>query len=169
MRGDITTVEVDAIVNAANSSLQGGGGVDGAIHAAGGPTILEACRRIATAHGPCPPGRAVVTEAGELPSALVFHTVGPIWTSERADHHDQTLASCYRTCLDLAVEHNSRSIAFPNISTGVYGFPKPRAAQVAVDATVEWLDRADDHPVERVVFVCFDEENLALYRALVGR
>ena len=169
IRGDITTVEVDAIVNAANSALQGGGGVDGAIHAAGGPTILEACRSIVAANGPCQPGQAVATAAGELPSALVFHTVGPIWTSDLADDHDRTLASCYRSCLDLGVEHNSRSIAFPNISTGVYRFPKPRAARVAVDATRDWLAEADDHPIERVVFVCFDEENLGLYQALLGR
>ncbi len=168
LRADITTLEVDAIVNAANSSLMGGGGVDGAIHAAGGPTILDACRRIVAAKGPCPPGHAVATEAGELPAGLIFHTVGPIWTEAEADEHDRTLASCYHRCLDLGLEHNSRSIAFPNISTGVYGFPKSRAARVAVEAIVGWLEQTDDHPIENVLFCCFDDDNLRLYEAIVG-
>jgi O-acetyl-ADP-ribose deacetylase (regulator of RNase III) len=166
---DITTLEVDAIVNAANSSLMGGGGVDGAIHAVGGPAILDACRRVVASRGPCQPGDAVATVAGELPAGLVFHTVGPIWTDDRAEEHDRTLASCYRSCLDLGREHMSRSIAFPNISTGVYGFPKARAARVAVDATVDWLEGADDHAVDEIVFCCFGEDNLALYRAMFDR
>lgn len=165
--GDITTLEVGAIVNAANSSLEGGGGVDGAIHRAGGPSILDACRAIVAARGPCHPGHAVVTAAGELPAGLVIHTVGPVWTNERPAEHDQTLASCYRRSLELGTEHNVRSIAFPNISTGVYGFPKTRAARVAVETTVEWLESADDHPIERIIFVCHDVENFALYRALL--
>lgn len=167
LHGDITTLEVGAIVNAANSELAGGGGVDGAIHAAGGPSILQACKAIVAAKGPCQPGNAVVTEAGELPAGLVIHTVGPIWTDERPAEHDQTLTSCYQRSLDLGTEHNVREIAFPNISTGVYGFPKSRAARVAVEATIDWLDRANDHPIEHIVFVCHDAENLALYRALL--
>ena len=168
LHGDITTLAVGAIVNAANSALAGGGGVDGAIHAAGGPTILEACQAIVAARGPCPPGQAVVTDAGELPAGLVIHTVGPIWTAERPAEHDQTLASCYRRCLELGTEHHVRSVAFPNISTGVYGFPKTRAARVAIEATVDWLETTDDHAIEEVVFVCHDTENLELYRNLLG-
>lgn len=170
VQGDITTLTVDAIVNAANSSLMGGGGVDGAIHRAGGPSILEDCRAIVAARGPCPPGDAVVTAAGELPAGLVIHTVGPIWTDgpdEQASDHNQTLASCYRRSLDLAAEHNARTIAFPNISTGVYRFPKPRAARVAVNATLDWLEASDDHPIEEIVFVCHDDENLSLYQRLL--
>lgn len=169
IQGNITTLEVDAVVNAANSSLLGGGGVDGAIHRAGGPTILEECREIVAARGPCPPGAAVVTGGGDLPARLVIHAVGPVWTGDdrRADDHDRTLASCYRRSLGLAAEHGARSIAFPNISTGVYGFPKDRAARVAVEAVAAALD--DDPPIDRVVFCCFDDENLAQYRALLGR
>lgn len=167
LQTDITTLPVGAIVNAANSELVGGGGVDGAIHAAGGPSILQACQAIVAAKGPCHPGHAVVTEAGELPAGLIIHTVGPIWTDERPAEHDQTLASCYRRSLELGTEHNVRSIAFPNISTGVYRFPKTRAARVAVEATVGWLEGNDDHPIEQIMFVCHDDENLALYRALL--
>lgn len=163
VKADITTLAVDAIVNAANSSLLGGGGVDGAIHRAGGPSILDECRAIVAARGPCPPGDAVITGAGDLPARFVIHTVGPIWTAERAEEHDRTLTSCYRRSLELAVEHGVRSIAFPNISTGVYGFPKDRAARVAVRAV------GDDPPVERLVFCCFDDENLALYQDLLAR
>ena len=127
LRQDITTLAFGAIVNAANSSLMGGGGVDGAIHAAGGPAILEDCKAIIQNHGPCQPGDAVVTGAGELPAGIVIHTVGPIWTADGADHdaeaHDRTLASCYRNSLRLAADHNVRDIAFPNISTGVDHFP----------------------------------------------
>ncbi|MEM9565610.1 MAG: O-acetyl-ADP-ribose deacetylase [Actinomycetota bacterium] len=166
---DITTLGVDAIVNAANSSLMGGGGVDGAIHAAGGPAILAACRTIVAANGPCEPGHAVATEAGELPAGLVFHTVGPVWTADAAADHDRTLASCYARCLDLAREHHCRTIAFPNISTGVYGFPKARAATVAVEATVDWLERVDDHRLGNVVFCCFGTDDLALYQQLLER
>jgi O-acetyl-ADP-ribose deacetylase (regulator of RNase III) len=167
--GDITTMAVDAIVNAANSSLMGGGGVDGAIHRAGGPSILDDCRAIVDRRGPCRTGEAVVTGAGELPAGLVIHTVGPVWSEERARDHDHALTSCYGRCLDLATEHHVRSIAFPNISTGVYGFPKRRAARVAIDATIGWLEGRDEHPIETVHFVCFDDENLELYRSLLER
>jgi O-acetyl-ADP-ribose deacetylase (regulator of RNase III) len=168
IQGDITTLAVDAIVNAANSSLMGGGGVDGAIHRAGGPAILEDCEAIVARHGPCRPGDAVVTGAGDLPAGLVIHTVGPIWTGDRADEHDRTLASCYRRSLELGAEHNVRSIAFPNIGTGVYRFPRPRAARVAVEAVIDWLEAAGDHPIGTVTFCCFDDENLALYDTLLG-
>ena len=167
-RGDITTLPVGAIVNAANSSLQGGGGVDGAIHRAGGPSILADCREIIAAQGPCHPGHAVVTGAGELPSGIVIHTVGPVWTDEHADEHDVTLASCYHASLHLAAKHNAREIAFPNISTGVYGFPKARAAGVAINATIDWLEQNHDHELAQVIFVCFDDENLELYRTLLS-
>ena len=167
--GDITTMAVDAIVNATNPSLMGGGGVDGAIHRAGGPSILADCQAIVGRRGPCPTGDAVVTGAGELPAGLVIHTVGPIWSEERAREHDEALAGCYRRSLELAAEHNVRSIAFPNISTGVYGFPKRRAARIAIDATVQWLESTEEHPIDTILFVCFDEENHGLYRSLLER
>ncbi len=168
LQADITTLEVGAIVNAANSELIGGGGVDGAIHAAGGPSILEACQAIVAAKGPCHPGHAVVTEAGELPAGLVIHTVGPIWDEADAAEHDRTLASCYHESLHLAAKHNVREIAFPNISTGVYGFPKSRAASVAINATIDWLEQDHEHELDMVIFVCFDDENLELYQSLLG-
>ncbi len=166
--GDITTLAVGAIVNAANSSLMGGGGVDGAIHRAGGPSILQDCKDIVAAQGPCSPGQAVTTGAGELPAGLVIHTVGPIWSEGSADEHDETLASCYEQSLQLAAKHGVRDVAFPNISTGVYGFPKARAANVAINATIDWLEHNPDHPLGRIIFVCFDNENYDLYRALIG-
>ena len=157
LRGDITTVAVDAIVNAANSSLLGGGGVDGAIHRAGGPAILEECRSI----GGCETGDAVVTTAGRLPARHVIHTVGPVWSAHRPDEADRLLASCYRRSLEAADGLHLESVAFPNISTGVYGSPKPRAADVAV-STVQSFSPVS---VTSVVFVVFDEENEQLYRA----
>ena len=168
LKGDITTVPFGAIVNAANSSLMGGGGVDGAIHRAGGPSILEDCKTIVGSRGPCQPGDAVVTGAGELPAGIVIHTVGPIWTPDTPDEHDRTLTSCYQKSLRLAAEHNLRDIAFPNISTGVYRFPKARAAGVAINATVDWLEQNSSHSIETIAFVCFDDENHALYEALLG-
>lgn len=168
VNGDITTMPFGAIVNAANSSLMGGGGVDGAIHRAGGPSILEDCKAIVSNRGPCQPGDAVVTGAGELPAGMVIHTVGPIWTDDTPRDHDLTLASCYRSSLQLASEHNLRDIAFPNISTGVYRFPKGRAAGVAINATIDWLERNPGHSIETIAFVCFDDENHALYEALLG-
>lgn len=161
-RGDITTLAVEAVVNAANSGLMGGGGVDGAIHRAGGPTILEECRAIVARQGGCPPGEAVITGAGELPAARVIHTVGPIWGGD-PEAADATLASCYRASLDLARDHGLRTIAFPNVGTGVYGFPKERAADVAVRSVTDWA-AAHEGAVDEVVFVCFDAENERLYR-----
>ena len=159
LRGDITTVDVDAIVNAANTSLLGGGGVDGAIHRAGGPAILEECRSI----GGCDTGDAVVTTAGLLPARYVIHTVGPIWGQLTAEEADRLLASCYRRSLEEADRLGPESVAFPNISTGGYGFPKDRAATVAIEA----VRSHGASSIEQVVFVVFDEENERLYRQLL--
>ncbi len=161
VHGDITAMEVDAIVNAANSSLLGGGGVDGAIHRAGGPDILAECREIRAEHGRCRPGDAVVTGAGRLPARWVIHTVGPIWSAEQADEHDRTLASAYRRSLEEADRIGARTVAFPNVSTGVYGFPKRRAAGVAIAAVRGYTSGATG--IETVVFVCFGRGNFDLY------
>jgi O-acetyl-ADP-ribose deacetylase (regulator of RNase III) len=165
--GDITTLSVDAIVNAANSSLLGGGGVDGAIHRAAGPELLAECRRIAGARrdipgGPCPTGEAVITGAYRLPCRRVIHTVGPVWQGGSRGE-PALLASCYRNSLLLAEREGLASIAFPNISTGVYGYPKDLAAAVAIDTVKETL--ASTPGIARVVFVCFDRGNLDLYSA----
>jgi O-acetyl-ADP-ribose deacetylase (regulator of RNase III) len=165
-QGDITTIEVDAIVNAANSRLAGGGGVDGAIHRAGGPVIAEQCRAWVSAHGRLPTGEAMSTDAGDLPARLVIHTVGPIWGEHEPEEARTLLASCYTNSLDLARERNCAKVAFPNISTGVYGFPKRDAAEVAVAAVEQWAD--DDDAIEEVIFVCFDDENLGIYSELLG-
>jgi len=164
IRGDITRLEVDAIVNAANSSLMGGGGVDGAIHRAAGPRLLAECKRIAQErrnipNGPCPAGDAVITGAGNLPCKRVIHTVGPVWHGGTRGEAE-TLASCYRKSLLLAAEAGLASVAFPNISTGVYGYPKDKAAVVAAEAARKILDETP--AIERVIFVCFDEENFRL-------
>ncbi len=148
VEGDITEQEVDVIVNAANTELRGGGGVDGAIHRRAGPGLMAACREI----GGCPTGKAVITEGFELPACWVIHTAGPIWRGGAGDE-DALLASCYRNSLALAEQQGARTIAFPSISTGVYGFPAARAARIAVSETVGFL-RGHDEP-ETVVFVCF--------------
>jgi O-acetyl-ADP-ribose deacetylase (regulator of RNase III) len=161
---------VDAIVNAANSSLMGGGGVDGAIHRAAGPSLLEECKKIAAARksvpgGPCPAGDAVITAAGRLPVKYVIHTVGPVWRGGGSGEAE-LLASCYRNSLLLAEETGLLSVAFPNISTGVYGYPKEKAAAVAVQAVRRTLPETPG--IKRVIFVCFDRENETLYRGLLG-
>ncbi|MGA7097649.1 MAG: O-acetyl-ADP-ribose deacetylase [Acidimicrobiia bacterium] len=166
LRGDITKSRVDAIVNAANSSLLGGGGVDGAIHLAGGPEILEECRLIVQRHGPLGTGNAVITTAGVLPARQVIHTVGPIWGSIDEDDAVSLLGSCYRNSLDLARLHECRSIAFPNISTGVYRFPLRLAATTAIAAVLRWVE-TDPDTVESIDFVCHSAENLELYRELL--
>jgi O-acetyl-ADP-ribose deacetylase (regulator of RNase III) len=156
--GDLTEQEVDAIVNAANSSLLGGGGVDGAIHRAGGRSILEECRRL----GGCEPGDAKATGGGELPARFVIHAVGPIWRGGR-EGEAELLASCHRRAIELAAELGCASIAFPAISTGAYGYPVDRAAPVAIGATAQALE---EHPsVTRALFVFRDEGMLAAYRA----
>ena len=165
-QGDITAFEGDAIVNAANSRLAGGGGVDGAIHRAGGPKILEECRKWIEANGPLPTGEAMITGAGGLAASHVIHTVGPIWANHTDEAACRLLASCYRNCLDLAVAHGCRSIAFPNISTGVYGFPKDLAATTAVDAVTRWVEESD-RSLQDVVFVCFNEDNREIYSRLL--
>lgn len=165
--GDITATEVDAIVNAANNRLVPGGGVDGAINAAGGPSIAAEMAEIAHREGGCPAGEAVITGAGSLPARHVIHTVGPIWGRARDEESVALLASCYRSSLDLAEEYACRTIAFPNISTGVYGFPKPLAAETGVSAVGQWLAENAD-VIDTVQFVCFDEENYVLYEELLG-
>jgi O-acetyl-ADP-ribose deacetylase len=157
-QGDITALEIDAIVNAANSSLLGGGGVDGAIHRAAGPELLAECRLI----GGCPTGEARITKGYRLKARHVIHTVGPIWRGGEAQE-ELLLAQCYRASLALAAAHGVRSIAFPAISTGVFGFPKPRAAQIAVAEARRFV--AGEATVERVLFVCFDAESLSHYHA----
>jgi O-acetyl-ADP-ribose deacetylase len=165
IQGDITEIATDAIVNAANSSLLGGSGVDGAIHRKGGPAILEACMRIRERQGGCDTGQAVITTAGNLPAKYVIHTVGPIWDGSRKEDMRRLLEDCYVNSLRLALEHGLRSIAFPNIGTGVYRFPKEEAAGVAM-GVVNGFDGLE--AFERVVFVCFDEENFGIYERLLG-
>jgi O-acetyl-ADP-ribose deacetylase (regulator of RNase III) len=164
IQGDITEQKVDAIVNAANRSLMGGGGVDGAIHRKGGPAILDECIRITNKHGGCDPGEAVYTTAGKLPVKYVIHTVGPIWDGG-ASGEDKLLRNCYLNSLKIAEELGVKSIAFPNISTGVYRFPKQRAAEIAVNAVKEYSSSKTG--IERIIFVCFDEENYRIYSGLV--
>lgn len=164
-KGDITKLNVDAIVNAANTSLLGGGGVDGAIHRAGGPAILEECMQIRARQGGCNVGEAVITTAGNLPAKYVIHTVGPVWNGGKNDEED-LLASAYRSSLKLALEHQVRSIAFPNISTGIYRFPKGRAAGIAILTVGDFLS-ANNTNIE-VTFICFDEENYRIYEKLLN-
>lgn len=161
VQADITRLRVDAIVNAANESLLGGGGVDGAIHRAAGPELLAECRAI----GGCPTGEARITRGYRLPARYVIHTVGPIWRGGEAGE-PALLARCYRECLRLVRENGVRTIAFPAISCGVYGFPFPRAARIAVSETGAVL--AETEEVTRVTFVCFSADALAIYRAVLA-
>jgi len=158
--GDITKVTFDAIVNAANTSLLGGSGVDGAIHRAGGPRILEECRKI----GRCKTGQAVITTGGNLPARYVIHTVGPVWNGG-GKGKAELLRDCYYNSLALAVEKGLKTIAFPNISTGIYGFPKREAAKIAVRTVRDFVEYVPG--LEEVQFVCFDEENYVLYETLL--
>lgn len=160
-KGDITRIAVDAIVNAANSSLLGGGGVDGAIHRAGGPAILEECRKIVAWQGGCKTGQAVITTAGKLQAKFVIHTVGPVWNGGH-NQEETLLGHCYLNSLKLAIENNCKTIAFPNISTGVYGFPKEKAAKVIGKVIGDFLSA--DRQMQKLIFVCFDEENFRLLK-----
>ena len=164
IQGDITTLRVDALVNAANNELRGGGGVDGAIHWAGGPQILAECRAI----GHCATGDVVRTTGGDLPVRHLLHTVGPVWSHLTPVEADELLKSCYLKSLELAKELGCRSIAFPNISTGVYGFPKERAAHLVKSILALWKWKGNKLP-ERCVFCCFDEENYSIYQEILLR
>src|SRR6478609_6577703 len=164
IKGDITKLKVDAIVNAANSSLLGGGGVDGAIHRAGGPKILEECMEIREKQGGCKTGDAVITTGGNLIAKYVIHTVGPVWYGGKKNE-EQLLSNAYKNSLRLATEYEIKTIAFPNISTGIYGFPKQRAAEIAVNAVKDFFNLTT--LIKEVFFVCFDEENYKIYHILL--
>jgi O-acetyl-ADP-ribose deacetylase (regulator of RNase III) len=157
IQGDITRLEVGAIVNAANEKLLGGGGVDGAIHRAAGPELLEACREL----DGCPTGEARITKGYNLPARYVIHTVGPVWQGGDCNENN-LLASCYRNSLQLAVDHNLRSIAFPSISTGVYRFPIELASRIALRVILDFVET--DEAAPRVVMTCFSEQDLEIYR-----
>lgn len=164
LQGDITKVEADAIVNAANTSLLGGGGVDGAIHRAGGPAILEECRKIRDKQGRCAVGEAVITTAGKLPAKYVIHTVGPVWNKGN-EEEKALLRNAYLNSLQLAVKYDVQTIAFPNISTGVYRFPKQVAAEIAVASVREFLE--NDNKISNLIFVCFEKDNYDIYSQLL--
>lgn len=162
IQGDITQLKVDAIVNAANTSLLGGGGVDGAIHRAAGPGLLEECRQL----NGCPTGNAKITKGHRLPAKYIIHTAGPVWNEGKCNE-ETLLASCYNRSLALAVEYHCKTIAFPNISTGIYRFPKELAASIAIKNVTSFLA---EHPqIEKVFFVCFDFENLKIYQNLIKK
>lgn len=158
VEADITTLDVDAIVNAANNSLLGGGGVDGAIHQAAGPDLLAECRML----GGCDTGDAKITKGYNLPARWVIHTVGPVWSGGQSGE-EEALRSCYRRCMELVVKYNLRSVAFPAISTGVYGYPSGPAAAIAMATVHEFLSR--NHSVENVLFVCFNSRTREAYNA----
>jgi O-acetyl-ADP-ribose deacetylase (regulator of RNase III) len=163
LKADITSIPADVIVNAANSSLLGGGGVDGAIHKKGGPAILQECVEIRNRQGSCRTGQAVITTAGNLPAKKVIHTVGPVWNNG-ISNEEALLAECYTNSLMLAFGYHLKTIAFPNISTGIYHFPKEKAAEIAIASvtTHEHFSYFD-----KIIFVCFDEENYSIYKNLL--
>lgn len=163
IKADITTIEVDAIVNAANTSLMGGGGVDGAIHRKGGKAILDDCIKIRQRQGGCKVGEAVITTAGNLPAQYVIHTVGPVWNGGKKAESDK-LSNCYFNSLRLAEKHGVRTLAFPNISTGIYRYPKELAAQVAIKTVSNYQSES----LEKVIFVCFDQQNFEIYHNLLA-
>ncbi len=161
LQGDITQQDAEAIVNAANSSLMGGGGVDGAIHRAGGPAILDACKQIVAKQGRCPTGQAVITTGGNLKAKFVVHTVGPVWRGGER-HEEQLLANAYRNSLALAHEHNIKTIAFPSISTGAYRFPLDQAARIALQTVEDFL--TEKPGFQEVRFVLFSQHDLMIYQ-----
>ncbi|MEO8240567.1 MAG: O-acetyl-ADP-ribose deacetylase [Flavobacterium sp.] len=163
LKADITEIEVDAIVNAANTSLLGGGGVDGAIHRKGGKAILEECVQIRNKQGGCKTGEAVITTAGNLPAKYVIHTVGPVWNGDK-EEKKTLLAACYTNSLELAVQNKIKTIAFPGISTGIYRFPKDKAAEIAIKS-VKDFDKISE--IDKVLFVCFDDESYEIYKSLL--
>lgn len=165
IKGDITALEVGAVVNAANSALAGGGGVDGAIHRAAGPSLNQECMAIISDIGRLPAGKAVITGSGNMPCHKVIHTVGPVWHGGK-NNEEALLSDCYRNSLALAKENGIKSIAFPNISTGIYGFPKDKAAPLAIGAVKEYLANYEDD-FDEVIFCCFDEENYVIYEKLL--
>ncbi|TFF38754.1 O-acetyl-ADP-ribose deacetylase [Mucilaginibacter psychrotolerans] len=166
-QGDITKLQVDAIVNAANSSLMGGGGVDGAIHRAGGKQILEECIKIVDRQGRCKTGKAVITSGGNLPAKYVIHTVGPVYNGgKNVLKEEEQLANCYTNSLMLAFDNGIKTIAFPNISTGVYRFPKQRAAEIATETVDIFLENQEG--IDEVIFICFDDENFGIYKKLLA-
>ena len=161
IRGTIVAVQADAIVNAANAALAGGGGVDGAIHRAAGPRIMEECRKI----GGCPTGSAVATTAGDLPASYIFHAVGPIYQQQRDDA--RLLASAYQSCLDLAEQYQITSIAFPSLSTGAYGYPVTLAAPIALDTVIKHIQKPTH--LQKVTFVLFSQDVYAAYEQALTR
>lgn len=162
IKGDITKLDVDAIVNAANTSLLGGGGVDGAIHRVAGRELLEECRTL----GGCMTGDAKITKGYNLPARYVIHTVGPIWHGGDRNE-EKLLKNCYRRSIELAVENNLKSMAFPAISTGVYGYPPEKAAKVVSDVLCETLNKYDKNRVEKIILVCFDDLTYNLYKMYI--
>ncbi|MEP6804577.1 MAG: O-acetyl-ADP-ribose deacetylase [Flavobacterium sp.] len=165
LKADITEIKVDAIVNAANTSLLGGGGVDGAIHRKGGKAILDECIQIRNRQGGCKVGEAVVTTAGNLKSKYVIHTVGPVWNGDK-DEKSKLLSDCYQNSLELAVQNEVKTIAFPGISTGIYRLPKDKAAEIAI-RSVKNFDKISK--IDKVIFVCFDDESYKIYNGLLEK
>ncbi|TCN50531.1 O-acetyl-ADP-ribose deacetylase [Flavobacterium circumlabens] len=166
IKGDITKVEADAIVNAANTSLLGGSGVDGAIHRAGGKDILEDCQKIRNKQGKCKIGEAVITTGGNLPAKFVIHAVGPVW-SNGTKNETELLTSAYTNSLNLAIQNNIETIAFPNISTGIYKFPKKEAAIIAINTVNSFEDNLNI--IKEIIFVCYDDENYTIYNNILKK
>lgn len=164
VKGDITKIEVDGIVNAANAQLAGGGGVDGAIHRAGGNSIMEELNLIRHQQGGCPTGEAVITGAGNLPARKVIHAVGPVWKGGSSGEQEK-LRNAYLNSLKLADQYGLKSLSFPNISTGIYGYPKKEAALIAIETVRDYVE--SDTDLERVVFVCFDTESFSIYEEIL--
>ncbi|MBP1999644.1 O-acetyl-ADP-ribose deacetylase (regulator of RNase III) [Paenibacillus shirakamiensis] len=166
IKGNITKSQLDCIVNAANTSLLGGGGVDGAIHRVGGKAILDECIKIRNKQGNCPVGEAVITTGGNLKAKYVIHTVGPVWKGGK-NNEAEKLKDCYMNCMKLAQNNHIRSISIPNISTGIYSYPKVEAANIAIQSVIDFIRR--NKSMLHVQFVCFDEENYEIYEEKLKR